>query len=75
MILLLSLGSVEPLHYGITMNVITKNVGTTTYDNGRYLIGPFDSFIKYPSYLVTVEFSDSPTADVIKKILKKIYFI
>lgn len=71
LILLLSLGTVEPLQYGITMNIISKAVGTTTYSNGRYLIGPFDSFIKYPSNLVTVEFSDNPNADVKNKTLFK----
>jgi hypothetical protein len=67
LILLLSLGSIEPLKIGITLNMINKSIGTKTYQNGRYLIGPFETFIKYPANLVTVEFSDSYTADVNNK--------
>jgi hypothetical protein len=70
LILLLSLGTVDPLNYGITLNSISKAIGTKAYNNGRYLIGPFDSFIQYPSRSVTVEFSDSKTADVIIKLFK-----
>lgn len=73
LILLLSLGTVDPLQYGITMNIISKEIGKETYTNGRYLIGPFNSFIHYPANLVTVEFSDSKTADVRKKL--KIFWI
>jgi regulator of protease activity HflC (stomatin/prohibitin superfamily) len=58
-ILLLSIDSLEPLEVGITYNKITKSIGTETYESGRYLIGPFKSFLVYPSNLVTIEFSDS----------------
>jgi hypothetical protein len=64
LILLLSIGTVEPLNNGITMNIISKAIGEKTYSNGRYIIGPFTKFISYPSNLVTVEFSDSNTANV-----------
>jgi hypothetical protein len=63
-ILLLSMDTVDPLEYGITINKITKNIGTDVYENGRYIIGPFKSFIKYPANLVTIEFSDSRKANV-----------
>jgi hypothetical protein len=63
-ILLLSLGSIEPLKIGITLNMIRKTIGSKTYENGNYLIGPFETFIKYPINLITVEFSDSFNADV-----------
>jgi regulator of protease activity HflC (stomatin/prohibitin superfamily) len=63
LILLLSMDTIDPLQYGITLNKISKAVGTETFENGRYIIGPFNSFIRYPANLVTVEFSDSRTAD------------
>lgn len=63
-LLLVSVDTIEPLEVGITYNKITKNIGKEVYPNGRYIIGPWNTFIKYPSNLVTVEFSDSKTADV-----------
>jgi hypothetical protein len=64
LLLLLSMDSILPLHYGITYNKISKYVSSEVYDNGRYLIGPFSSFIIYPGYLVNIEFSNSRMADV-----------
>ena len=61
-ILLLSMDSLEPLEVGITYNKVTKNIGDSTYGSGRYLIGPFKSFISYPENLVTVEFSNNRKA-------------
>jgi hypothetical protein len=58
-VLIISLDSLEPLQVGITYNKITKTVGTETYESGRYIIGPFKSFLVYPANLVTIEFSDS----------------
>lgn len=66
LILLLSMDSIDPLEYGITINKITKNIGTDVYENGRYIIGPFNNFIRYPANLVTIEFSDNRRANVIK---------
>lgn len=63
-LLLLSMDSLEPLQYGITINKITKTVGNEVYDSGRYLIGPTKSFIIYPANLVTIEFSNSRRAHV-----------
>jgi hypothetical protein len=67
-LLLLSMDSIEPLEFGITYNKITKMIGTEVYENGRYLIGPWNSFIIYPANLVTVEFSDSRKSVVINYI-------
>lgn len=64
LILLLSMDTIDPLQYGITINTISKAIGNDTYTSGRYIIGPFTSFIRYPANLVTVEFSDSRNADV-----------
>jgi regulator of protease activity HflC (stomatin/prohibitin superfamily) len=61
-ILLISMDSLEPLEIGITYNKITKSVGKETYESGRYLIGPVNSFLVYPARLVTIEFSDAKTA-------------
>ena len=62
--LLISMDTIDPLQMGITINTISKTVGNETYTSGRYIIGPFTSFIRYPANLVTVEFSDSRRADV-----------
>jgi hypothetical protein len=64
-ILLLSMDSIEPLEYGITYNKFTKTAGTKVFDSGRYIIGPWYSFITYPANLVTIEFSDSRKAIVL----------
>jgi regulator of protease activity HflC (stomatin/prohibitin superfamily) len=61
-LLLVSMDSIEPLQYGITYNRVTKAIGTEVYENGRYLIGPLNSFFEYPANLVTIEFSDQHTA-------------
>jgi regulator of protease activity HflC (stomatin/prohibitin superfamily) len=61
-ILLLSMDSLEPLQVGITYNKITKQTGTDIYTGGRYIIGPFNSFLVYPANLVTIEFSDQKGA-------------
>lgn len=62
--LLISLDSLEPLEYGITYNKFSKRIGTEVYESGRYLIGPFQSFIVYPSNLITIEFSNMRKAIV-----------
>ena len=68
LILLLSMDTIDPLEYGITINKITKTIGKEVYENGRYIIGPFNNFIRYPANLVTIEFSDNRKANVIIKI-------
>jgi hypothetical protein len=60
--LLVSMDSIEPLHYGITYNKISKSVGTEVYESGRYLIGPVKGFLTYTANLQTIEFSDTKTA-------------
>lgn len=64
LIVLVSMGSLEPLEYGITYNKFTKTIGTDVYESGRYFIGPFKGFIIYPSNLVTIEFSNNRKAVV-----------
>lgn len=65
LILLLSMDTIDPLQYAITINKINKNIGKEVYENGRYIIGPFNNFIRYPANLVTIEFSDNRKANVI----------
>lgn len=72
-LLLLSMDSLEPLQYGLTYNKFNKFVGSEVFESGRYLIGPFKSFIVYPSNLITVEFSTNRNANV-KMILLNNYF-
>lgn len=62
--ILISMDSLEPLEYGITINKVTKTVGKEVYESGRYIIGPLKSFIVYPANLQTIEFSDSRGANV-----------
>ena len=62
--LLVSMDSLEPLQYGLTYSKFSKKVGTEVYESGRYLIGPFNSFIVYPANLITVEFSTHRNANV-----------
>mmetsp|Transcript_30010 Transcript_30010/g.75706 ORF Transcript_30010/g.75706 Transcript_30010/m.75706 type:complete len:353 (-) Transcript_30010:304-1362(-) len=56
-----SLGSVPPLHYGIRYNHFSKSTDTATvYDPGRYLIGPFNKFLLFPSTVQNFEFANEP---------------
>jgi hypothetical protein len=64
LVLLLMMNTLEPLEFGITYNKITKSIGSDVYEGGRYFILPWKAFIVYPSYLVTVEFSNSRRATV-----------
>ena len=61
--LLISMDVVEPLEYGLPYNKFTKNIGKEAYDNGRYILNPFKSFLKYPKNLVTIEFSQNKKAE------------
>ena len=58
-----SAGTVEPIQYGLKYNSISKSIDDTrTYTGGWYLIGPFNSFITYPSTNINVDFSDLPNS-------------
>ena len=61
--LLISIGTVEPIEYGIVYNAITKKVDTEkVYPGGWYFIGPFNSFITFPATLVNMDFTEFPDA-------------
>jgi len=58
-ILLVSIGTVEPIQYGIVYNSITKKVDLDTiYPGGWYFIGPINSFITFPATLVNLDFTE-----------------
>ena len=62
-IFLLSIGTIEPIEYGIVYNSITKKVDTeNVYQGGWYLIGPVSSFYTFPSTLVNMDFTEFPDA-------------
>lgn len=62
-LILVSIGTVEPIEYGIVYNAITKKVNTdTVYTGGWYFVGIFNSFEVFPSTLVNMDFTDYPGA-------------
>lgn len=57
----LSLGAVPPLFYGIRYNAFNKAAQTEAiYKPGRYFIGPWNSFLLFPSNVQTIEFANEP---------------
>jgi len=56
MIIPMSIGTLLPLQYGLTVNWVTRQVGDEVYRGGRHFIGPWNSFIAFPSTVVTVTF-------------------
>ena len=61
--LIWSAGTIEPIEYGLKYNKITKTVDTSrVYTGGWYLIGPFNSFITFPSINKNIDFADYPGA-------------
>lgn len=55
----LSLSGVEYYEYGLKKRKTTGNVDTTqVYDNGRYLVGPTSTFLKYQADAHHVKFDD-----------------
>lgn len=62
-IVICSVGTVEPIEYGIIYNSITKKVNTEeVYSGGWYFIGPIQSFFVFPSTMVNIDFTDYPDA-------------
>ena len=60
----MSWSAVDPLYYGLKCNTITKKCDQkNVYYNGRYLIGPLNYFIHFPSYYKSIEFSNNRHAD------------
>jgi regulator of protease activity HflC (stomatin/prohibitin superfamily) len=56
--LIISIGALEPVEYGLKYNKITKNVdGRHVYHGGLHVIGFWNEFVKFPSTVCNVEFS------------------
>jgi len=51
--------SVEITEYGLKSNMITRKVDKEPYMSGRYWIGPWCHFIKFPAVVKTIQFSDA----------------
>lgn len=58
-LVLVSIGTVEPIEYGIEYNSFTKKTNSeNVYGGGWYMIGPISSFITFPATLVNYDYSD-----------------
>jgi len=55
--------SVEITEYGLSSNMVTRKVQRTPYQSGRYFVGPWCHFIKFPAVVKTIQFSDSRLQD------------
>jgi hypothetical protein len=51
--------SVEITEYGLVHNMVTRKVQKEPYLSGRYWIGPWAYFIKFPAVVKTIQFSDA----------------
>mmetsp|Transcript_20628 Transcript_20628/g.59754 ORF Transcript_20628/g.59754 Transcript_20628/m.59754 type:complete len:333 (-) Transcript_20628:1-999(-) len=58
-LLLAGIANVEITEYGLNYSLLTRKVERKTYPSGRYWIGPLNHFIRFPSIVTTVQFSDS----------------
>lgn len=56
-----SIGAVPPLHVAIKYNTFSKAADVSkTYKPGRYVIGPFNQFLYFPSNVKNLEFTNDP---------------
>lgn len=62
-ILLCGIDNVEITEYGLNYSLLWRKVEQKTYIAGRYWIGPFNHFIRFPSVLTTVAFAQ-PGVDI-----------
>eukprot|EP00929_Paragymnodinium_shiwhaense_P072453 TRINITY_DN36776_c0_g1_i1.p1 TRINITY_DN36776_c0_g1~~TRINITY_DN36776_c0_g1_i1.p1 ORF type:complete len:384 (+),score=82.43 TRINITY_DN36776_c0_g1_i1:84-1235(+) len=59
-----SVHAVAPLTYGVRYNFFYKSADTdNVFGPGRYLIGPWSTFLVFPSSVQTVEFTSEPMLD------------
>jgi len=59
-LLLSSVGQVDQNDYGLVMNWVTKTIGTDVYHGGTHMIGFWNSFVRFPATIQTIEFSERP---------------
>eukprot|EP00442_Polarella_glacialis_P035801 CAMPEP_0115065328 /NCGR_PEP_ID=MMETSP0227-20121206/10190_1 /TAXON_ID=89957 /ORGANISM="Polarella glacialis, Strain CCMP 1383" /LENGTH=393 /DNA_ID=CAMNT_0002451105 /DNA_START=44 /DNA_END=1225 /DNA_ORIENTATION=- len=58
-VVLCSLGTLQPTEYGLRYNRVTKQVDhSIVYRSGRHLIGPMSSFLTFPATVQSLEFSN-----------------
>jgi hypothetical protein len=55
--------SVEVTEYGLEVSMVTRKVNKNPYLSGRYWIGPWSYFIKFPAVVKTVQFSEARMQD------------
>jgi hypothetical protein len=62
-VILGGLKSVEVTEYGLEVSMVTRKVNKNPYLSGRYWIGPWSYFIKFPAVVKTVQFSEARMQD------------
>merc|ERR1719346_266403 len=50
---------IDVTEYALNYSLLTHKVEKKTYLPGRYWIGPFNYFIRFPSTVTTIAFADS----------------
>lgn len=53
------IANVEVTEYALNYSLLTRTVEHRTYTSGRYWIGPFNYFVKYPAVVKTIQFSEA----------------
>lgn len=56
---LFGLANIEITQYGLNYSLLTRKIEKKTYLPGRYWIGPFNYFVRFPSTVTTIAFADS----------------
>lgn len=56
--LIMSFSSLDPTQLGLNYSFFSASVEDKGYMNGRYMLGPGHSFIKFPGTVQTIQFSD-----------------
>jgi len=53
------IANVEVTEYALNYSLVSRKVDPKTYGSGRYWIGPFNYFVRFPAVVQTIQFSDS----------------
>jgi hypothetical protein len=59
MLVLFGFGNVEVTEQALNYSLLRRRADPKPYTAGRYWIGPFNYFIKFPAILTTIQFSDA----------------
>jgi regulator of protease activity HflC (stomatin/prohibitin superfamily) len=57
-LLVWGIANVEVTEYALNYSLLTRKVEDRTYTSGRYWIGPFNYFIRFPAVVKTIQFSE-----------------